>query len=68
MTSNLNLLDFKKESAVQIQRCVDASAKEQETGAFFFFTLTSAWQQKEMHDKNIAKIKLWVAVKIYLRH
>lgn len=56
MTSNLNLLDFKKESAVQIQRCVDASAKEQETGAFFF-SLTSAWQQKEMHDKNIAKIK-----------
>lgn len=55
MTSNLNLLDFKKESAVQIQRCVDASAKEQETGAFF--SLTSAWQQKEMHDKNIAKSK-----------
>lgn len=42
MTSNLNLLDFKKESAVQIQRCVDASAKEQETGAFFFFNFSLA--------------------------
>jgi len=36
---------------------VDASAKEQERQELFFFFLTSAWQQKEMHGKKVAKIK-----------
>ena len=35
---------------------MDASAKERERQELFFFSLTSAWQQKEVHDKNRAKI------------
>lgn len=40
---------------------MDAYAKSKRDRSLF--SLTSAWQQKEMHDKHIAKIKLWVAIK-----
>lgn len=39
-------------------KCVDASAEEHEMGA-------PLKPQQEMHDKNIAKIMLRVAVKIH---
>lgn len=39
--------------------------RARETGAFFF---SSAWQQKEMRDKNIAKVIVSGSKKIYPRH